>query len=438
MLGFTESSSPHHHHEADPPVPHRGQRVNLARPPLRRIFGVLVLAALLVLMPVWGATAATPAQEWDGGPGDTGASWRDYFDNFNSTEDDDPGGAARPDVTAIGPTTWRVHKPLDRKRAELSRAKGWSPQEGQTYYLKWTWSISSKQPISDRVEVFQWKTDDGGDIATSKQNYPFNLGYDGTSLSLNLYGPGEPDWREGRSINLRRTTAWKGKVKQGQEVDIVIGVTVSKDRDQGAVELWIDGELQQLSDGSTRMAHRTNDGVVVYPKWGIYNAASRAYDVSVDLQDLSIDQDRPGEAASTEPVGETYRLVNVGTGLTLDSNGTQLSVTADERGRDRKWRLLARPDGSYLIENYYPGRGILDSEPGGLVTVRSEEGRSGEDNRADRRWHLVQLDNGNYRLGLVHSGRGFLQSRGSGAPVGYADTTDASTEWKLIQSVSGE
>lgn len=283
-------------------------------PSLRSLAALLVAGGVLLT----GQPAATAAPgDWDGRPGSAGESWREHFRHFNSVESEDRPGAAPSTITAVDASTWRIRKPAGRKRAEASRALGWAPAEGSTYYLRWRLTVTSPRPIDRGFTVFQWKTDDGEMPDSSKQNYPFNLAYDGRTLAMNTFGPAEPNWTAGASINERRETIWSRSVAPGTPVDVVIGVTVSRDAARGGLELWVDGRHQRLSNGTTRQPHRTNDGVVVYPKWGAYGGAAIPLDLTVDVANLRIDRTRPSGTGTTT----TGALVGAGSGRCAAASG---------------------------------------------------------------------------------------------------------------------
>ena len=205
---------------------------------------------------------------------------------------------------------WRITKPTSRKRAEFARTTGdrnsFTPQKGGTYYYGWRWRINSTPNINDDVTVFQWKTDQGSDINTNKQHYPFNMEYDGTFLSLHAFGPAEPNFNRPGSITQRRTTLWKQAIPENQWVSFVIKVNLdsaydnANNRYQGYVEFWFNGEQQTLSNrdfnqyqvvlanSNTRAYHRTYDGIEVYPKWGAYNENACDLEIITDFDEMRV------------------------------------------------------------------------------------------------------------------------------------------------------
>ena len=249
--------------------------------------------------------------------GDPNRPWREVFENFNA---EDNGGTNPTLTTSTDPQygkVWVVHKPSGAKRAEISRAKGYNQREGETIYIGWRWKIDvTNANPTNGITVFQWKA-----AGNSRQNYPFVFGYNGSTLSLNTYGPGKTSWTEGASIQLRKNTIWKKGVAEGQWVDIVLGVKVSgydgADLNQkGYIEVWFNGQKQTLttenassqyditlSGDRTRAYHRTNDGDVTYPKWGAYNEGSRPYDVYTYFDELKIG--RTYDAAKPDSSGDS-------------------------------------------------------------------------------------------------------------------------------------
>ncbi len=232
--------------------------------------------------------------------------WQDRFENFN-TEDN---GGTTPTLTSIADATytnaWRVIKPAGAKRAEMSRAKGYSQQEGETIDLNYAFKFNPQQDIgSSEIAVFQWKSEDGATL--SRQNYPFNFTYKSGKLILNTFGPGDPYWNSS-SVSSRKNTIWSGNLAAGAWVNIGLRIKVSRYTgtslsSKGFIELWINGAKQTLttqnstsnyditlsSDG-TRAYHRTNDGAVTYPKWGVYNEDSRPYEIRALFARMTIDR----------------------------------------------------------------------------------------------------------------------------------------------------
>ena len=227
--------------------------------------------------------------------------------NFRRFDDDNPSptsgcsdnasnqGTA---TTAYDPTYgkhWRITKPATRKRAEFARMGSSSnpvvPRQGQTLYLGWRWRVNSSPDLSNGMAVFQWKSTGSPNL----QNYPFNLDYNGSELTLNAYGPKQYN---GGSINQWRTRLWSRSVRENQWVTIVIGVHVSTDPNKGYIELWVNGSKQTLSnslvqqyrarisDDGRRAYHRTFDGSEVYPKWGSYGGGACSYRTVSDFQDM--------------------------------------------------------------------------------------------------------------------------------------------------------
>ncbi|MBK0383598.1 hypothetical protein I5M32_11580 [Pedobacter sp. SD-b] len=236
--------------------------------------------------------------------GDPNQPWQDVFENFN-TEDN---GGTTPTLTSITDATygkaWRVIKPAGAKRAEMSRAKGYNQQEGETIDLNYKFKINPQTDIgSSEITVFQWKTDGNVD----RQNYPFNLTYKNGKLYLNLFGPGTPDWTSG-SVSGRKNTVWSGTAAAGQWLSIGFRIKVSRyigtdNSKKGYIQLWYNGSAQTfttqnstsnydvtLTNNNKRVLHRTNDGSVTYPKWGVYNEASRPFEIRTLFANMTIDK----------------------------------------------------------------------------------------------------------------------------------------------------
>ena len=265
-------------------------------------FGKLKKGLALAAMAAGLASSLHAAADWYANPDASGASWDDYFKNFN-TEDytgTKPSAAIATDST-YG-KVWCITKPSGAKRAEFSRptvnGSDFNFVEGTTYYIGFRARFDVISPTTfgnDEITVFQWKTDGNGD-----QNYPFNMEWNPSTskLSLNLFGPGAQ-----YSQSSRRATVWQGTVNENQWVTIVIGFKFSTDPNVGWVSIWKNGSKQVLSDIShgTRYSiskfssdskaayHRTKDTGYNYAKFGIYNESSRIYEIKDYRSDLRID-----------------------------------------------------------------------------------------------------------------------------------------------------
>lgn len=192
---------------------------------------------------------------------------------------------------------WKIHKPLNRKRAEFARFEGTvntlSPKEGDDLYISWQWKIDTLDgaKIDKEITVFQWKS-----ASPHHQNYPLNLEYDG-ELTLNAFGA---NYKGKVSQSSRRTVLWRKAVPQGEWVSFIVRIKVDKNDFGGIVQFWFNGVQQaldnkqsklyqvKLSDDKKTAFHRTNDGKFVYPKWGAYNKKSCKYAVNTYYHDMKV------------------------------------------------------------------------------------------------------------------------------------------------------
>lgn len=205
---------------------------------------------------------------------------------------------------------WRINKPKNRKRGEFARSEGemngFSPKEGDDLYIAWQWKIDTvdKTQIDKEITVFQWKS-----ASPHNQNYPLNLEYDG-DLTLNAWGA---DYVGDQSYSSRRTVLWRKPVLQNEWVSIVVRIKVNKDDHGGLVQFWFNGEQQELanlksqsykvkvSDDKKTIFHRTNDGIFVYPKWGVYNKKSCQFDVNAYFHDMKVGTSLASVMANPSP-----------------------------------------------------------------------------------------------------------------------------------------
>jgi hypothetical protein len=264
---------------------------------------------------------------------------------------------------------WRITKPTSRKRAEFARTTGdvnsFIPQKAGTYYYGWRWRINTTPNLAGGIAVFQWKTDEGGDINTNKQNYPLNMDYDGSELSLNAFGPAEPNWNRPGSITQRRTTLWQQTIQEDTWVTFVIKVKVedtydgSNNRYDGYIEFWFNGVQQTLSNidfdeyqvvlanSNTRAYHKTFDGIEVYPKWGSYNENACDFEVITDYDDMRIAmtylEALPSNSNDGNPNGleGLFKIKHSVTGKywTVDNANSNM-ITADEITPDSETQIF--------------------------------------------------------------------------------------------------
>lgn len=223
-----------------------------------------------------------------------------YPQDYCKSPGDEAGVAHSGVTTPTDPTygrVWKVNKPKNRKRGELARAEGevkfYEPSEGDDIYIGWRWKIDTEDgaKITDEATVWQWKS-----ISPHDQNYPLNMEYDG-DLTLNAWGP---DYANNTSQSSVRTVLWRKAIPQDTWVTFVVRIKVDKDDFGGLVQFWYNGVQQELGNANSNkyrvnisedkltVSHRTNDGKGVYPKWGIYNKKSCAYDVSAYFHDMKI------------------------------------------------------------------------------------------------------------------------------------------------------
>ena len=344
---------------------------------------------------------------------------------------------------------WKINKPRGRKRAEFARTS-YLPQNGQLLYYGWRWKMTSTSPLKNGMAVWQWKTDPGRQ--TDTQNYPLGMSYNGKTLSLNAYGPGFPDWTQGSSINNRRTIIWTKDVRPGQWVSLVIGLKLSRNQNQGYVEVWFNGQKQtlknsnykeyqvRLSNDRKRAYHKTFDGSTVYPKWGAYGSGACGYNVSTYYDDMKIGRTlaaaMPSGNHTAPPNGGIegiYYFQNIATGRYLDSNGTTLTTSTQRSGSDKQWRIVSTDGGHYNIDCMFKGRGILETQANRSVRNSSIQPK-GQGYRHDiREWKPEALGNNTYRFKNRYGNRGYLAEKTTNHDLEYTNWDGKRARWKLIR-----
>lgn len=130
--------------------------------------------------------------------------------------------------------------------------------DGQTVYIGWKSKLDV--PTSNAWNnMFQLKTH-GDQVA----GHPLVFGVGSGVLRLSNY----------EDINGVKTgrTVWSTPLRENQWLSILLKVRYSEDRSIGYVQLWYNGALQQLANGTTIHYGQTWDGSENNVHWGIYRS----------------------------------------------------------------------------------------------------------------------------------------------------------------------
>ena len=123
--------------------------------------------------------------------------------------------------------------------------------------------------------------------------------------------------------------------------------------------------------------------------------------------------------------GAWYSLTNVASGNVLDTDGSgRVDQYTSANNTDKYWTFVEVSSGVYQIINGYSGRGLLDTQPNGVVQWVSGTSST----RGDKTWRLVKLSDGSVRFDNNWSGRDYLSSNGSSA-VTYTSSQNAASAW---------
>ncbi|AJR04994.1 T9SS type A sorting domain-containing protein [Siansivirga zeaxanthinifaciens] len=357
---------------------------------------------------------------------------------------------------------WRITKPVSRKRAEFARTTGdvntFTPQKGGTYYYGWRWRFNSEPNLNAGIAVFQWKTTDGGDINTNKQNYPYTMSYDGTTLSLNAFGPAEPNWNRPGSITQRRTTLWQHVIPEDEWVTFVIKVKVDDNFDvvnnryEGYLEFWFNGVQQTLSnlnfneyqvvlaDSDKRAYHKTFDGVEVYPKWGSYNENACDFEVITDFDDMRVAstylEALPSGSIGGNPTNGLegkYKIKHSVTGKywTVDTANSNI-ITADEISPNNNSQIFevksVGSNGYYNISCTLTGWDAVRFESINVYPTTTATPTTDTNNT--RIFEFVSNGSGAYDIHTPQTTTGRYAYDNSG-DVNYTSSATANTKWLL-------
>lgn len=360
---------------------------------------------------------------------------KDYLDSFYrlSKESGENASVSVTNVSGQG-KVWKVNKPAGSKRAELARTNGWIPSEGEKVYIGWKMKVNiagSENP--DGYAVYQLKSE-----SPHSQNYPISMGYNGNKLTVDAYNAGS-----GSQASRRRTLCEKN-VSENSWVYIVLGIKFSHNANIGYVEVWLNGQKQNLlNDNSNKQAkHRTLDDNGNYCKWGAYNEESRRFNITTHLDEMRVAKTYSEANPYTHESGEEpddndiddydisgiYKFKNVATGKYLDSDGKNLKVSTISTGQDKQWKVVKIKDSYYNIDCQFNGRGILDSNPSGVVLNSIIESPNSD---RDKQWKAISLGNNLYRFNNKFSDRGYLSANTSTNKISYSSSIGDDTKWSL-------
>ncbi|GAA3932797.1 beta-L-arabinofuranosidase domain-containing protein [Actinoplanes auranticolor] len=143
---------------------------------------------------------------------------------------------------------------------------------------------------------------------------------------------------------------------------------------------------------------------------------------------------------TTTPTGNTYKLVNVSTGLVLGvqnmstADGGLAVVWSDSGTADHNWVRIA--DGSNVrFRNAHSGKvlGVENMSTADNARVL----QWGDTGTADHRWTLVANSDGSFRIRNVNSGKVLAILNGSSTlgtqAVQFTDNGSAKNNWRLVQ-----
>src|SRR5579859_4081580 len=240
----------------------------LTRPPTswRKLFRILPAACGLIALAAGGGApaaaaprpvaappaaalaasrpAVAPGLVWSGDP----AGGTKVFKNLNCIS---PGSVTVATDPVYG-RIWDFSKPAGDHRCEAHGAAGFTPGEGDTYYIGWRSKLTS---LANDNANFQWKAYGRPML----QNFPLVIKNIGGRTGLYYSAPGThiaPVFQTTLTTN-----TWHSHV---------LLIHVSRSAAVGYVGYWLDGKQVTFAGGATQLKARTFDGTSVDPKWGVY------------------------------------------------------------------------------------------------------------------------------------------------------------------------
>jgi len=267
------------------------------------------LLLAMVLSMAFHTSKSAASVLWYGDPSYT--VQQDFY-SFNTTagpagtcpnyNPNDPAACGVIENTIYNRMVWTVHKPAGIERAELSQTDGtkekYVPTQGNNIYVGYHWMIDTSPALKTGLIVFQWKSG----ASDNKQDYPFKLSYDGTTLSLQCTGPLYNGGIGTGSVEKYTTTIWSQNVALGQWVSLEFHVNVSTNAtgsNRGYIQVWFNGQGKNLNltTDQQKLTNSNTDGLCGvtlssdnltaycctldvggnYMKWGAYDAGACQY-----------------------------------------------------------------------------------------------------------------------------------------------------------------
>ncbi len=220
--------------------------------------------------------------------GDPERPWKDSFYNLNREPGED--GTVTTVQDPVHGNVWRINKPARSKRTEFARTTGevnnYKINNGDRVFVGWRVKVNvagSKKP-NGGFAIFQLKTQ--GNLL---QNHPVSIGFDAAKKNMNVQGI-TPGKNASESVSPRKVTFTNHPMNEDTWMDIVLGFKFAKTDKEGFVEVWINGKKQNVRNQNNQQQapFRTHEEGLMYFKWGAYNETSRAFNITVDLDEMRV------------------------------------------------------------------------------------------------------------------------------------------------------
>lgn len=353
---------------------------------------------LTVIAAIGMALSAHAQSIWDADPW-TGVSV------FKLLNIQDPAGNLQPNPSPNGSSVTIVDNPtyggafqfykaaLDT-RCEAHGASGLNPVIGNTYYIGWSFKISST--VTNNA-IFQWKSY-GSPIY---QGFPIVLKCVNGALQLHYFGNGG---------NSDDNLLCSQNISPNIWYNVVLKITVSDSWTGGGISYWLNGQPQVFSNGLYSYTGRTFDGSSVDPKWGIYGAGGTQ--VTNTIVGLAIGTTYD----SVSPFSGTYKIQNVTSNMMLNNGGSLVAGTAITQWTDAvspnlKWTFAPSSNGYFQIKSVKSGMALGVSGAStaqNAALVQKPFGTAGDD-----QWLPVVNSNGTWTFYNLNSGRTVYNAGGS-------------------------
>jgi hypothetical protein len=328
-----------------------------------------------------------------------------------------------------------------KTRTEGSHMAGFDPVKGNTYYFGWRHKWGPLPVQCNKWQALEQIHVQGGN--SSGAPVPYQLLSDGCDNNLHF------TYQDASSTP---HVFYQTAIPLNSWHTFVYHEKWSESSSDGYVELWYDGSMKTLANGSTRYpAAWCYPTTTSYWKWGVYRSGTGTTALGTEYAYLG--QAKAGTTfADVDPGGSTgggggidtsaiYQIQNVASGLVLNqqgstTNGSPISQwTTGSTSVNVQWKFIATSNGYYQINSIKSGLDAVvqsASTSAGAKIVQWSFGSAGND-----QWKPTQNSDGSFTFTNLKSG---LVLGDPGSSTSTSTQMDQETgnggsnqKWKLLK-----